>query len=262
MNEVTVLLGVHNGEKTLDRCLESINNQSEKHWSILVIDDASTDSTAKILQRWQDILGDGIAVLRNDKNLGLTKSLNRGLMQISTPYTARIDADDWWHSDKLKQQLEFLKQHPDYGVIGCVYQNVGLQGKKSVILPKTNDEIKRSIIRRNPFAHSCVVFRTEIINSLGGYDEQVRFGQDYDLWLRCMPLTKCYNLPELLCWRSVGSGISVERQRQQMIQCIRTQIKYIRKYKLPIISYLVLIEPMVVILTPAWLRGLKRKFIS
>lgn len=259
---VTVLLAVHNGASSLERCLDSIVSQSYGSWTILCIDDASTDGTTEILSAWQRKLSGKLEVHRNTVNLGLTKSLNRGLAMVATPLTARIDADDWWGSEKLMQQAAFLKQHPDYGVIGCNYRNVSHRGTRQVLLPETDQQIKQTIIRRNPFAHSCVVFRTELVRSLAGYDERVRYGQDYDLWLRCLPLTRFCNLPDSMCWRSVGRGISVEKQRQQMLQGVRTQLKYIRLYNLPLRSYLYTIELLIVALTPNFLKSLKRKLLS
>ena len=258
-SQVTVLLGVHNGADTLPRCLDSIASQSYRDWTILCVNDASTDETEQVLLTWQHKLGERLIVSHNDHNLGLTKSLNKGLSMITTRFTARIDADDWWAQDKLEQQVGFLHKHSDYGVIGCNYRNVGQHGTKQVLLPETNEQIKRSIIHRNPFAHSCVMFRTELVQSLGGYDERVRYGQDYDLWLRCLPATRFHNLPDSLCWRAVGRGISVEKQRQQMSQSIRTQLKYIRKYRLSPVNFLSLAEPLAVVLTPNWLRQLKRR---
>lgn len=262
MSQVTVLLGVHNGEETLARCLESVASQSYTDWRLVVVDDTSTDATFKLLQAWQQRLGDQLQILRNEQNLGLTKSLNRGLACITSRYTARIDADDWWAADKLAQQLAFLRQHRDYGVVGCNYRNVGVHGTTQVLLPQTDEAIRSSIIQRNPFAHSCVVFDTKLIQSIGGYDARVRYGQDYDLWLRCLPRTRLANLADSLCWRSVGRGISVEKQRQQMLQSMKTQLKYIRKYRLPLTSLFALVEPMGVVMAPSWLRHMKRQLVG
>lgn len=256
---VSVLIGVHNGEATLDRCLTSVAEQSYRSWQIVIVNDASTDGTRALLGRWKRRLGTKLQVLRNAQNLGLTKSLNAGLTTITTRYVARIDADDWWRTDKLAKQLAFLRTHPAYGVIGCNYLNVGARGEKTVTLWETDEEIRRSMIQRNPFAHSCVVFRTQLVRSLGGYDTTIRYAQDYDLWWRCRPRTKFYNLQETLCVRSVGQGISVAKQRHQMLQGVRTQLKYIRAYHLPLWYYLYTLELLAIALTPAFIRELKRK---
>ena len=252
-------MSVHNAEKTLDGTLQSISRQSFQAFSIVVVDDASTDRTAAVLKRWSTFFGRRLRVLQHSSNLGLTKSLNKGLHVITTPYTARIDADDWWHKEKLEKQIAFLESHSDHGIVGCNYVNKSTAGEKQIVVPETDQGIRQSMIRQNPFAHSCVVFRTDLVKKLGGYDETVRYGQDYELWFRCLPRTKFHNLQEFLCYRTTGSGISVDKQRQQMMQVVKTRLKYIRQYHLPLINYFYLLEPMSIILIPNFIKQFKRK---
>jgi glycosyltransferase involved in cell wall biosynthesis len=260
--EVSVLISVHNGGPALNRCFESVAVQSFRSWAVVCIDDASTDDTLTILKRWRNRFGDRLTIIRNRQNLGLTKSLNKGLRGVETPYTARIDADDWWHREKLIKQVSFLKAHPEYGVVGCNYVNAGPKGEKKIVMPETDDELKRTIMTKNPFAHSAVLFHTELIKKMGGYDETVRYGQDYELWLRLFPHTKFHNLQEFLCYRTVGRGLSVDKQREQMLVAIRVRAKYIKKYRLPLTSYLGLIEPFLLVVTPNPLKVLKRKLFG
>jgi glycosyltransferase involved in cell wall biosynthesis len=264
--KVTILISIQNGAATLDRCFESIAKQSSQAFDVVCIDDMSTDKTPDLLRAWQKKFGSRLRVIRNTHNLrlmeSLTKSLNKGLAMITSPYTARIDVDDWWDPTKLSKQLAFMEKHPDYGVIGCNYVNVGPKDEKKIVLPETDYELKRTIMTKNPFAHSAVLFRTELIKKMGGYDETVRYGQDYELWLRCLPHTKFHNLQEFLCYRTVGRGISVDKQREQMLVAIRVRAKYIKKYRLPLTSYFGLIEPFLLVVTPSPLKVLKRKLFG
>jgi glycosyltransferase involved in cell wall biosynthesis len=254
---VTVLLSVHNSAKTLDKALKSVFSQTLQP-TVVCVNDASTDATSDILAKWQQKIGQSLQVIVNDKNIGLTQSLNKGLRSIKTPYTARIDADDWWEPTKLEKQVNFLEANPDFGVIGCWYTNWG-QYKKHYHKPfMTDASIRAIMINQNPFAHSCVVFKTKLIQRLSGYDETVRYGQDYELWLRCLPRTKFFNFPQNLCHRSFIGGISIEKQHDQMYYALKTRLKYIRLYRLPWVSYLSLVEPWMVRLTPRWLADLKR----
>ncbi len=259
---VTVLLAIHNGVDTLDQCLESIEQQTLQVFRILAIDDCSDDGTAALLERWQDRLGDErLTVARNDRNLGLTRSLNRGLRMIDTQYTARIDADDWWHPEKLQKQLAYLEAHPECGVLGTAYVNV-TYGKEVIMRPPLEDAaIKATMFRRNPFAHSAVCFRTALIREAGGYDDQVRYGQDYELWLRLAPRTGFANLNEVLCQRRSDSGISYRKQSAQMRQCVRTQIRYLRRYRRPFWEYVYILDPLLMALTPSFIREWKRRWL-
>jgi len=111
-----------------------------------------------------------------------------------------------------------------------------------VSLPEADLEIRNSIVRHNPFAHSCILIRKEVYEKVGGYDPGIVYGQDYDLWFRVIRLVKVANLPDILCRRSVNSGsISHQKQNEQMRQCLRTQWKYMSRRN-PL-NYLYMVEP-------------------
>ncbi len=201
-------------------------------------------------------------IIDNAENIGLTKSLNIGLAQITELYTARIDADDTWDTTKLEKQIAFLEKYPKCGIIGTWYVNISSSKEKKITLPVTDAEIKKSIFKRNPFAHSCVIFRTELIKEAGHYDETIRYGQDYDLWMRLLPKTTFANIPEFLCFRNIEGTLtsSGKNQRTQMLQCVKTQLKYLKLYNRPITNYRYIIEPFLVAMAPQWLRTIKQKF--
>jgi glycosyltransferase involved in cell wall biosynthesis/2-polyprenyl-3-methyl-5-hydroxy-6-metoxy-1,4-benzoquinol methylase len=255
---VTVLIAAYNSGKTLNKTLTSVFCQTLES-QVICINDASGDTTGDLLAHWQQKMGQRLLVIENKTNKGLTKSLNSGLARCTTPYTARIDADDWWEESKLEKQLNFLEANKDYGIIGCWYTNYSLQKEHAFTPPITDHEIRRTLIYKNTFAHSCIVFKTDLIKALGGYDESVRYGQDYELWMRCLPKTRFFNLPENLCHRSFIGGISIEKQKDQMYYAIKTRLKYIRQYHLSFFSYLSIVEPWLVMVTPRWVADFKRK---
>lgn len=257
---ITVLISIYNSSDTLDRCFQSIFNQTYKDISIICIDDASTDNSNELLHKWQRKIGKTI-IIKNSINIGLTKSLNKGLKLVNTKYVARIDADDWWDTIKLEKQIHFLNQNPEHKIIGSNYINVYNSNNKKIVLYEKDSQIRRTIIKKNPFAHSCVIFENNLVKKVGGYDNKVRFGQDYDLWLRCLPHTKFHNIQEFLCFRSVNKGISIESQKKQMWQGVKTQIKYIKKYNLPLISYIYTIELLMLIIIPDFIKKIKRKIL-
>jgi glycosyltransferase involved in cell wall biosynthesis len=259
-NSISVLLSVYNSEVTLNRCLDSLKNQTFQDFNIVCINDASTDSSSIVLEKWQSHFGKRMNILFNEINLGLTKSLNKGLGVIKTEFTARLDADDWWDNTKLEKQMSFLAGS-DYNIIGCNYVNVNhYNNRKSYVrLKENNEEIKKNLINRNQFAHSCVVFSTVFIKKIGGYDNSIRFAQDYELWLRALPEAKFYNLQEYLCYRTIGVGISAKKQREQMKQVIGIKTAYIKKYHLSILSYLSIIEIMLMMIMPNFMKKIIAK---
>lgn len=261
--KVSILLSVHNDAKTIERCLESIYNQTFQDIALVIVDDFSTDTTVDIIEqvskRFSHI---PCTLLTNKTNIGLTQSLNRGLEIIHSLYTARIDADDWWEPTKLAKQVAFLDAHTDYGIVGTNYINHTETIEKKVTRPETHAEIDRSLFWRNPFAHSSVCYRTHLIQSVGSYNPSVRYAQDYELWVRCFPRTKFYNLQEFLCHRTLGSGISVDHQNAQMKLYLKVLFTYLPKYHRPWREYGAIFEPLLVLILPTWLKKLKRRYLS
>lgn len=262
--DVTILITVYNGANTLDRCLESIFTQTYKQLAVFCVDDASKDNTGEILKRWQKKFGtDRFTIVTNKDNMGVTRSSCLGLDLIKTKYAARLDADDWFAATKIEKQIAFMKKNPDYKIVGCNYININKHIKKRILMVEHNEQIRHEIIKRNPFAHSCVVFETEAVLKIGKYDTSVRYGADYDLFLRMFPHTKYYNFQEFLCFRSIeADGISIKKQRDQMLQCVKSKIKYIKRYSLSRWNYIYLIEPLIVAYTPRFIRDIKRAIMG
>lgn len=258
-----ILIALYNAEKTLDRTFESLLTQTFQDFRIVAINDASSDSTENRLLDWQSKFGNSrFTIIKNTPNFGLTRSLNTGLSVIDEPYTARIDADDWWHPEKLSKQITYLETHPTCGIVGSWYENISSHGRKKITPPVTDREIRTRIFKRNPLAHSSVVFRSSLVQELGGYNESIRYGQDYDLWLRLLPETVFANVPEILCFRTTEGTLTARRQREQMLQCVKTQFKYLQCYQRPLTEYRFILEPLAVALAPEWLRHLKRKYLG
>lgn len=263
---VSILISILNGEATLDKCLQSLFSQTYQNFKVVCLNENSSDSTGKILKKWQRFFGkDRFIILNNEKKLGVPRSSNKGLVFIDTFYIARIDHDDYWHKEKLKKQIKFLEKNRDYGLIGCNHINIyedNAKEKKYIRLPKTDELIRKKLFRRNPFAHSCIVAKTDLIKKVGGYTETIKYGSDLNLYLKIFPYTKFYNIQEFLCYRlMLNQGISISRQNQQMWQSIKTRSKYIKKYKYSWKNYLYLLEPLAVILTPNFVKNLKRKYL-
>lgn len=256
-----ILISLYNAEKTLNKTFESLKAQTFQDFRIIAINDCSTDRTLDFLKKWQEKFGkEKFTLINNEQDIGLTKSLNKGLSQITELYTARIDADDWWDATKIGKQIQFLENHLDYGVIGSNYSNISHSKDIPIHLPESDEEIRKTIFRRNPFAHSAVVFRTNIVKACGKYDEKSYYGQDYELWLRLLPQTKFYNLQETLCFRTLDGTLSTKKQREQMLQAIKTRLRYLKKYKRPLLEYCYIYDLLIIALLPEWLRTLKRSY--
>jgi hypothetical protein len=154
-----------------------------------------------------------------------------------------------------------MNNHHDVGVVGCNYVNLGVGERKEIVVPETDDRIRATILKRNPFAHSCVLMSANMYKKVGGYDEKILYGQDYDLWFRILRVAKGANLQEFLCERNINTeSISYRKQKEQMAQCVKTIWKYMNKWN--ILNYRFFFEPLLVILIPQSLKEIVRKSLG
>ena len=118
MPETTVLMAVRNDERHIEKATASILQQTEKNFEFLIINDASTDGTIRIINNFAD---PRIRILTNRERIGLTRSLNMGLQEARGQYVARMDGDDVSYPTRLEKQIAFLKSNPACGLVGTVF---------------------------------------------------------------------------------------------------------------------------------------------
>lgn len=196
MPKVTVLMSVYNGEKFLREAMESILNQTFKDFEFIIINDGSTDSSRDIILSYNDLR---IMLIDNEKNIGLTRSLNKGLRIVKGEYIARQDADDISFPKRLEKQVKFLNTHKDVGLVGSSYMLIDEKGNKVQNRVKTkSEELKKDLWKGNRFCHGSVIFRKDCVKKVGFYREEFKASQDYDLWLRISEFWNMANIKDLL----------------------------------------------------------------
>jgi len=138
--------------------------------------------------------------MNNKYNIGLTKSLNIGFELARGEFIARQDADDISFPERIEKELEFLKDHPEIGLVGTQYILIDKNGKEisKSNLPLTNDEVQKSLKNFNVLCHGSVMFRKKCIEKVSFYNENFKYAQDYELWLRIGKFFKIFNIPEYL----------------------------------------------------------------
>lgn len=195
---VTIILPTYNGGKYIKRAIESILHQTFFNWELLIIDDGSKDNTEEVVKKYLD-KDSRIVYLKNEVNLGIQKTLNKGLQSSNGEFIARIDDDDEWPDEnKLKKQVEFLENNRDYVLVGTGVIVVGEDGQElfRYLMPETDKEIRNKILSKNCFVHSSVVFKKNTALNFKGYNESkdTRHIEDYDLWLKLGNVGKLANL--------------------------------------------------------------------
>lgn len=200
MPRITVLMAVHNGERYLRKAIDSVLDQTFHDFEFLVINDGSTDATYHILESYGD---NRLHVIENERNLGLTKSLNRGLRCARGEFIARHDADDVAWRDRLAHQLAYLEKNPTVAIVGTQARVIDESGRhlkvNDVEKGTTNLAIHWQLIFDSPFFHSTVMARTNVMReALGGYNENYITSQDFELWARLLPRYAGANLGRAL----------------------------------------------------------------
>jgi hypothetical protein len=211
-------MAVRDGEGWLAAALNSLWAQSMADFELVVVDDASSDGTAAIL----DSQSDGrLHRLRNDRPLGLAASLNRALDHARAPLVARHDADDLSRPDRMARQTAMFDVDPSLALVGSAYRVIDAAGEVNAICrhPSHPWAIRWQMLFHNAFCHSSVMARRDALERAGRYDETLEAAQDYDLWARVMVEGGVANVDDTLVdWRQHASAVSSTRAaRQQAI---------------------------------------------
>ncbi len=193
--QVTVLMPVYNGEKYLAEAIESILTQTYTDFELLIINDGSRDRSVEIIQSYDDRR---IRLVNNEHNLGLVKTLNKGLDQALGKYIARMDQDDVSLPERLAEQVSYLDHHPKIGLCGTWIEVFGL-GSYIEKYPTDHDTIKASLLFYNALAHPTVVMRKQMFEQYDlRYSIEYLHAEDYELWLRCSNCFEIANLGQVL----------------------------------------------------------------
>lgn len=208
---ITVLMTVFNAGRFLDPSIRSILGQAFRNFEFLIVDDASTDGSADVVEEWAR-RDTRVRLIRNTSNKGQTPCLNQGLRLARGKWVARQDADDLSHPTRLAEQFQFTTMHPDVVLLGTNGRIINEHDRLTGLLdvPLSHGSITWTAPFLNPFVHTAVMFRTDLIrDTFGGYDENFRIAQDYDLWTRVLAKHPTANLAQrLVCYRHLESSLS------------------------------------------------------
>ena len=184
-NLVSIILPVYNAELFLDECVNSLLIQTHQNLELIIINDGSTDSSEDIILKYAR--KDSRIKYLTQSNIGLRRTLNRGLNEASAEFIARMDADDICMPDRIEKQLRhIIEMNAD--IVGCHYYEVDVLGNriKEKHVPIINDIIEMSLVCRVPFAHPSVMFRASFLkrNAILYNTNQNIYAEDLELWCR------------------------------------------------------------------------------
>jgi glycosyltransferase involved in cell wall biosynthesis len=236
---ISVVMPVFNAEKFLAYAIESILNQTYPDFEFIIIDDGSTDDSLEIINKYEK-QDDRIKVIINNGNIGLAKSLNKGIELAKGKYIARMDADDISLPERFEKQISFLENNPSIGVLGTSFK---LIDGKNIVQRKIDVFSDSHLIRWGMFfkcqmAHPSVMMRNSIFKDLGiRYEESLSSASDYDLWFQILSHYDMANLStSYFLYRIHKNRISSTKKEEQQInaeQVLRLRTQEFLTFELP-----------------------------
>jgi len=216
---ITVIMSVRNNAGTVGLAIDSLLNQTYDDFKVIVIDDASTDTTSDILNEFERN-NENITVIRNNESRGLADNLNTMLNMAETRWVARMDGDDICYPTRFEKQMDFLTNNPDIDILGTAAHIIDENGRKNGVFkwPSRHENIKKSIWC-NPMIHPSIIMKRQKIIDIGGYPPYPR-RQDYALWFKAIKTgLQFHNLPEhLIQYRIVKKHYKKDNLKQLLRQ--------------------------------------------
>jgi glycosyltransferase involved in cell wall biosynthesis len=222
---VSVVTATYNMGRYLPQAVQSVLSQTYANVEIQIVDDGSTDDTAQIVRRWDQ---DERVHVHRQSNGGQAQARNRGVALSKGPYVAFLDADDEWLPHKLSRQMPLFAT-PQVGVVFSDYERMDGEGRA---LPKPPTRMYRgrvsgALLIDNFVSFQTVVVRRECLERHGAFDESVRMGDDYDLWLRLSAHYEFDFVPEATVRYRIWSGQMSKNYRRRYESAIRTMQRFL-----------------------------------
>ena len=205
---VSIIMPAFNSELFIEESIQSVVEQSYSNWELIIIDDGSTDNTSTLINTYKKI----DKRIRHYKqiNKGPAAARNNGIKRAKGKYITFLDSDDMY----LKNGISLLVNEIDhYDRIALIYADLILLNEKNqmqdrfVSEPLEKPQLYHQFLFSNPIIPSSIIVRKELLLSLGGFNENYPFIEDYDLWLRIIEIAEIGKLNEKVCIRRLDSNI-------------------------------------------------------
>ncbi|MGB9667721.1 MAG: glycosyltransferase family 2 protein [Thermosulfidibacteraceae bacterium] len=197
---VSVVIPTYNRASLLIRAIESVFSQSYKNFEIIVVDDASTDNTREVVSKFLD--DPRVVYIRNEKNMGVSASRNRGIRYGRGEFVAFLDSDDYWLRDKLRKQVEIIMSDDDVGMVYTGERFIDEEGR--IIrdeIPKYSGFVYHVLLSKNFISPSSTLLRKEVFEKVGFFREDMNYREDYEFFLRVAKNYKIAYVKDILTIR-------------------------------------------------------------
>lgn len=231
---ISVIMSTYNEEKYIETSLKSLLNQTFEDFEIIIVDDASTDSTRKLIQGLED---ERIHLICNEENQGLTKNLNKALKYAKGKYIARMDGDDIALPKRFEKQYKYMEKHSDTMLVSCYTKSFG-DSNLVFVLPDHSENLKVRMLVRPVYAHPGFMMRKDLIEAGYQYNEEYQTAQDYEFASRVAQEYKIGLVPEvLLLYRVHKKQISAKAGSQQFTNADKIRRRQLERLGVQLTQY-------------------------
>lgn len=216
-DEITVLMPVHGEAQYINDAIQSVLNQSHPRVHLIIILDRAKQITQKIVREYEAKYS-SIQVLESSEP-GISKALNLGIMESTSPLIARLDSDDLMEPSRLQLQKQEFEKNAKLVCIGSQMAIIDEKGELlgTTMYPTTPYRISRSLKVKNVMGHPSVMLKKNVVDAVGGYRTQFDGAEDYDLWIRMSSLGEIRNLQSSLTkYRKHSNQFSSKNKERQL----------------------------------------------
>lgn len=228
---VSVVMPVRNAGNFLLEAIKSILNQTYKNLELIIVNDASTDETSRILSSFKD---KRIMIFKNKTRFGVTKSANLAISKAKGKYIARMDGDDIADLERIEKQVNFLNKNKNVVAVGGQCELINSDGIKigEKRFPFENDEIRKMIFSSVPLQQPTLMVNTKLLpKNFVWYDENYSSAEELELLFKLFKFGEVRNLNDyLLRYRIHGGNTSLKDPKKTFFLTLKTRFLAIRKY--------------------------------
>jgi glycosyltransferase involved in cell wall biosynthesis len=221
---VSVIIPAYNAADYIGQALQSVFDQTYPHYEIIVVDDGSTDNTKTVLENY----GSSIRYVYQ-QNGGPAQARNAGILAAKGDLVCFLDADDLWMRDKLEVQLDFMKSHPEIGLVCSDHED--FEGEETIcnsflgskqFLKQIASEIPiyeafRKLVIENFVSTSTVMVKKPCLDKVGPFDRNLPPVEDRDMWLRIAAHFPIACLPRIVCRKRAHAG-NISRDAEKTLR--------------------------------------------
>lgn len=263
--KVSVIIAMYNCENTIERCIESIENQTYQNIEIIVCDDCSIDNSVEKVEQLK-LKYSNIILLKNDKNMRAAATRNKCIENATGEYIAIQDADDYSHPKRLEKEVKVLRENKDLSFVSTAMYRVNSSGIYGIIKSKQKNPTNKSFLRGSSYSHGSAMFRKSALEKIGGYDTNKKFIriEDANLFMQLhIAGMKGENMEEPLYYYQEDENAYSRRKYRYRISAFKLRWINYKKMGLMPIGMIYAFRPLIVGLVPNRIAYfIKRKMVK